>query len=61
MYFGQCDNCKKVEEMKAQLNKQREKEVHLLNMEQMKPPYWDTRHADFCPVKVTNAINPLPY
>ena len=48
--------------MKAQLDKQREKEVHLLNMEQMKPPYWDTRHADFCPVKVTNAItNHPPY
>ena len=41
-----------VEEMKAQLDKQREKEVHLVNMEQIKAPYWDTRHADFCPVKV---------
>ena len=48
--------------MKAQLDKQREKEVHLLNMEQMKPPYWETRHVDFCPVKVTNAItNHPPY
>ena len=33
-----------VDEMKAKLEEQREKEVDM-----MKPPYW---HADFCPVKV---------
>jgi len=43
---------KKVEEMRAELDRRRAKEEQLVNMEQEKQLYWDTKHADFCPVKV---------
>ena len=45
-------NLLKVEEMRAELDRRRAKEEQLVNMEQEKQLYWDTKHADFCPVKV---------